>query len=502
MLRKGRLFTMDEFNFINEESRNFAKEVFDKVVDTGLDFKLRDNMFEERKVQFINDFDLHAPQQGESIQAILDYFNKNVLPYSANFATSKFMGFPDAGNSIAGTAGAIFSEFMQQNLINSSFFATVATYMEIQAISWLRESSGYKIPDEVNSVSDIGGVMTYGGTGSNVTALLLARENHLKNTMHTGVQDPTKFKVVVPQGIGHYSVASSMRWLGLGDNIIEVPTHNFRYDLDALKRALQENYGNIMAVVAYAGDSRTQTIERLDSVADIVKDADPSIWLHADAANGFVLSFSEKLKYKIKGIEKFDSIATDPHKVLMVPYSLSVLLLKNPENIDLIRNESDLILQDDFSLGKSTPFIGSKSWASLRLWFVLKQMGVKKVAEIIDDRYQLAQHLKNRLIEKGKFKILNDVDFSSVAFLYIPNGVTDIEKINDVNVKMYEQMMVDGKYYLHQFPIQDDKQIFKNNNHKLYPLRYMAGNPNITVNDIDEMVNYVEDLGDSLNDAN
>ena len=47
---------------------------------------------------------------------------------------------------------------------------------------------------------------------------------------------------------------------------------------------------------------------------------DENIWLHADACHGFSLGFSEKHKHKIKGIEKFDSISTDPHKVLDLPY--------------------------------------------------------------------------------------------------------------------------------------------------------------------------------------
>lgn len=49
-------------------------------------------------------------------------------------------------------------------------------------------------------------------------------------------------------------------WIGCGDNIVEVETDNFRYDLDALKRALNENKGKVMCVVSYAGDSRTMTI--------------------------------------------------------------------------------------------------------------------------------------------------------------------------------------------------------------------------------------------------
>ena len=56
--------------------------------------------------------------------------------------------------------------------------------------------------------------------------MLLARENHIKNTMKRGVRNPEKFKVVIPKGIGHYSIKSSLMWIGCGDNVIEVPTIN------------------------------------------------------------------------------------------------------------------------------------------------------------------------------------------------------------------------------------------------------------------------------------
>ena len=141
-----------------------------------------------------------------------------------------------------------------------------------------------------------------------------------------------------------------------------------------VKKALEENKGKIMCVVAYVGDSRTMTIENLKEVHRIVKESDPNIWLHADACHGFSLGFSEKLKHKISGIELFDSISTDPHKVLAIPYCVSALLVKNPETFKLISSSSDLIMQEQYAWGQVTPFIGSKSWVSLKIWFLIKNV--------------------------------------------------------------------------------------------------------------------------------
>jgi len=100
-----------------------------------------------------------------------------------------------------------------------------------------------------------------------------------------------------------------------------------------LKKKLVENKGKVMCVVAYAGDSRTMTVDNFGKVAEIVKSVDPNIWLHADACHGFSLGFSNNLRHMIKGIEQFDSISLDPHKVLVTPYVISTLLVKDPKKL-------------------------------------------------------------------------------------------------------------------------------------------------------------------------
>lgn len=388
---------------------------------------------------------------------------------------------------------------MQQNLINSSFCAPIATYMEIAVIKWLREIVGYK-NIEVNNIWDVGGIITYGGTGSNSIAMLLARENHKQNTMKNGVTNPEEYKVIIPKGIGHYSIKSSLMWIGCGDNVIEVPTINYKYDLKELKKVLLENKGKVMSVVAYVGDSRSMTIDNLTEVHRIVKEVNDNIWLHADACHGFSLGFSEKLKTKISGIELFDSISTDPHKVLAVPYTVSALLLKNPDTLKKVTTTSDLIMKEDYAFGQVTPFIGSKSWMSLKVWFAFQNIGKKGIAEIIERRCQMAQYLKGILENRQEYVVLNDVDINSVMFMYVgdKNNITmTIDEINKINKQIKQKMDIDGIYFLHQFTINDDNMKISDNA-TLYPLRYMSGNDNITKETINNMLIYIDKIVEEL----
>lgn len=479
-------------SILNKENRKYAKKSLDKIIEMGIDFKLQDD-FRKKQIseEEINKL-YNMPLGQKSMEDIIKVMKEEILPYCSNFATTKFMGFPDAGNSIAGISGAVLSDFLQQNLINSSFCAPIATYMEIAVIKWLREIVGYK-KNQINNIEDVGGIITYGGTGSNSIAMLLARENHRKNTMKEGVNKPDDFKVIIPKGIGHYSIKSSLMWIGCGDNVIEVPTVDYRYDLKELKKTLTANKGNVMCVVAYVGDSRGMTIDNLKAVYKVVKEVDESIWLHADACHGFSLGFSDKLKDKISGIELFDSISTDPHKVLEVPYTVSALLVKKPNMIKEITTTSDLIMQENYAFGQITPFIGSKSWMSLKVWFTFQNLGKEGIAKIIERRYAMAQYLKKKIESKQEYIVLNDVDINSVMFLYVrdKNKMTmSTEEINKLNKKIKEQIDKDGIYFLHQFSINDDNGKIEKNA-IVYPLRYMSGNDNVTKKDIDNMLDYI-----------
>lgn len=482
-------------NILNNDNKEFARNELKKIIDLGIDFKCQEDfaqkIFPKNKVEEI----LKIPNDGVSLDELIDEFKEEILPYCSNFSTTNFMGFPDAGNSIAGIAGAVAADLLQQNLINSSFCAPIATYLEIAVIKWLREIIGYEIKP-INDIFDVGGIITYGGTGSNAAAILLARENHRNNTMNDGVQKPEDYKVIIPKGIGHYSIRSSSMWVGCGDNVIEVPTNNFKYDLTKLRQIIRENKGKIMCVVAYVGDSRTMSIENLQAVHDIVKEEDEGIWLHADACHGFSLAFSENLKEKIRGLDLFDSISTDPHKVLMIPYTLSALLIKNPEKIKLISSTSDLIMQEPFAFGQVTPFIGSKSWVSLKAWFVMKNIGIKGIGNIIERRCEMAKYLGKKIEESSDFILLNDININSVMFMYVGDKLNikySVEELNEISKKIKELIDNEKLYYLHQFSIPDNLGKLQKDT-VIYPLRYMSGNDNIGENEIDKMLQYIRNL--------
>ena len=481
-----------------------------RVLDLGLAFKQQSGIFDKRMAaRQIRDMLLgELPERPSTLDTVLESFVDDVLPLCKNEASPRFLGFGDTGDDPAALAGGILAMFTQQNLINQSFDSPSATFVEIAVLRWLRDLLGFANPpvSDVATVWDVGGVITHGGTTSNTAAMMLAREHQAPGTMQHGVTDPQGFGVIVPRGIGHYSVKSALTWIGVGAQVIEVDTAGFRYDLASLERALREHARRIMAVVAYAGDSRTQTVEHLRAVHDVVRAADPGIWLHVDACWGLVCAFSDRLRRLIDGIELFDSVTVDPHKVMAVPYSLSALLVANPASLRAISTYSDLIMQEDYAFGQVTPFIGTKGWLSLKLWMMMRTHGRAGLAQLAERRIDQARRFAQFLDERSRMMRLHEPDLAAVAFLYVPEDIdampgefsaADIGRVNEINQRLHARMLAEGRWHLHQFSLPDDLGRLRSGA-TLFPLRFMANNPRTTEEHMVDVLAYVDRLGRDL----
>ncbi|MFJ2838747.1 pyridoxal phosphate-dependent decarboxylase family protein [Nocardia sp. NPDC087230] len=483
-------------------------ELLHRVVDLGLRFKSRSEIFARRSdPEEIRDLLLtELPDNPMTGDEVLADFENRVLSLCKNEASPRFMGFGDTGDDPLALMGTMLAVLTQQNMINQSFDSPSATFIEIAVLRWLRDLLGYSNPPvaDVHTVWDVGGMVTPGGTTSNTVAMMLAREAKAPETMRSGVTEPHRMAVVVPKGIGHYSVKAALTWIGCGAHIIEVDTDGFRYDKRELDRTLARHRGRVMAVVAYAGDSRTQTVEDLRAVHEVVRNVDSGIWLHADACWGLLAAFSPRMGGKIDGIAEFDSITVDPHKIMAVPYGLSALLVRRPGVVRSVSTYSDLIMQEDFAFGQVTPFIGTKGWMSLKLWMMMLGRGRSGLAEMADRREELARSFAALVDKHPRLIRLNDPDLAAVVFAYLPSGIgsgelgaDELRSVNELNIAIHQRMLAEGKWHLHQFTLPDDLGRLRKGA-IVHPLRFMANNPGLTEAHMREVLVYLDHLAAEL----
>lgn len=500
-----------DLGFLNKEGFLQAEHILHDVVSRGLRFKMRERVYDPTSyeslfLRLVTDL----PEMGQSLQSLLDDVQNGVVAHSTNYSSPMAMAFPDAGNSIAAMAGALLSDLINQNLINWVPCAPAATVVEVATINWLRQLIGYEHfrPEQVTLPSQTGGVVTSGGVASNTVAQLVAREKVFPGAMRQGVA-PGSGCVIVPEGIDHYSSRLAAGWLGIGeDSVRRCPTRDFKYDLGALQSLLACEAAagrRAIQIVAYAGDSRTMTCDDFPALRTIA-DAHGA-WLHVDACHGSQLLFSSKLRGQVAGIELADSVTFDPHKVLCIPYALSMVVFKRPSDLEALRRPEDIITGELHSFGQATPLFGSRPFASLKLYMVIRHLGARRLGEMIERRHAIACRLAQMLSSDPDFLLVNpDVHINSVAFMYWPECMrsdpatcaTQLPLINQLNVRIQKRLFDSGEVWLHNFQLPDLHNVVGlGRTQMLRPLRFMSGNPLLRVEQLQRMIELVRKQGEA-----
>ncbi|XP_037041037.1 uncharacterized protein LOC119077829 [Bradysia coprophila] len=512
-------------NYINPLDLPVQKEILTRILDIGLKFKCRDRVIDQTNVSDFNSliskvYEKNVPVKGIEVDKILDKFEKEMLPYCTNWASPCAMAFNDTGNSFAGIAGDVLATLLNQNVINWKPCSPLGTVVEMTVLNWLRQLLGYPCRDQLLSPIDVAGLVTSGGVASNTIATLLAREKASPNAMVNGLKNSQKMVVIVPEGIDHYSSRLSVGWIGIGEsNVIKAPTLNFAYDLNKLSSLLKKitNDGaKVIMLVCYAGDSRSMTFDNFIQLRKICDEY--GIWLHCDGCQGTQLVFSRRLRQeKLKGIELSDSITMDPHKILNIPYSISVLLIKDRQHLELIRRPEDIITGEEHSFGQLTPFFGSRNFMSLKLYFLIKNLGLDGLDEVIERRCHMANVVSAEIGKVSQLLQINDkIELNSVIFMYFPRAIARqlpsmgslkdkraiVSVMNDINVSIQDKLFAAGDIWLHTFLIPDLSNALQFSDDEpradLRPLRFMSGNPILSTKHISLMISRVVAEGDAL----
>ena len=183
-----------------------------------------------------------------------------------------------------------------------------------------------------------GGISQPGGSASNQTSVVVARNTLYPETKSQGIQG-RRF-VLYTSAHGHYSLEKAAQMFGFGSSAVRsIPVNasgQLRPEaLDAAIKKAVEDGETPFYVNATAGTTVLGSYDNVGEIADVLakyKDSTP-IWLHVDGSWGGPVVFSKKhAPSKLPGIEKADSIGVTPHKMLAVPMTSSFLLLKDMRN--------------------------------------------------------------------------------------------------------------------------------------------------------------------------
>jgi len=178
-------------------------------------------------------------------------------------------------------------------------------------------------------------------------------------------------------------------------------------------------------VCATAGTTVTGAFDPLGDLADVAQAH--GMWLHVDGAWGGAAMLSQKHREPdMSGVERADSLAFNPHKLMNVPLPCSAFLTKEPGSLAACNsaNAAYLFQPDknyaDLDLGDRTISCGRKADA-FKLWLAWKALGDEGLEAHVDKAYALAAHLEDRVRNSGgKFVMVMPRSCTNVCFWYVP----------------------------------------------------------------------------------
>ncbi|KAG5666316.1 hypothetical protein PVAND_017815 [Polypedilum vanderplanki] len=155
------------------------------------------------------------------------------------------------------------------------------------------------------------------------------------------------------------------------------------------------------------GTTGACAFDNLDEIGDVCRSFD--LWLHIDSAYAGSAFICPEFRVWMRGIEKADSIAFNPSKWLMVHFDCTALWVTNSAALHRTFNVEPLYLQHENS-GLAIDYMHwqiplSKRFRAIKLWFVIRNYGVKGLQKHIREGVRLAQKFEALVLADNRFEI-------------------------------------------------------------------------------------------------
>ncbi|HVY44854.1 MAG TPA: pyridoxal-dependent decarboxylase, partial [Minicystis sp.] len=285
--------------------------------------------------------------------------------------------------------------------------------LEANAVRWCAEMLG--MPEGAL------GVLTTGGSLSNLVAVVTARRERLGDDLARGV--------VYVSDQAHHSVRKACAIAGIS-RVRTLPSDaGLRLAPDEVARAVGEDRAAGLSpflLVASAGTTNTGAVDPLGPLADVA--AAHELFFHVDAAYGGFFALTARGRAALAGIDRADTVTLDPHKSLFLPYGTGCLVARDPEALrrahamtaDYLpppQDEQDLV--DFADLGPEL----SREARGLRLWLPLKLHGAAAFRVALDEKLDLARAAADAIAALPSARVVAPPALSLFAFRVEPPGV-------------------------------------------------------------------------------
>ena len=357
----------------------------------------------ESAVKAMEKLNIELPDSGMDPAEVLRLLDEYGSPATTTSTGGRYFGFVIGGTLPAALAANWLAGAWDQNagLYTAS---PVAARLEEISEAWLVELLGLAPETAVGFVS--------GATMANFTGLAAARHALLErkgwNVEDQGLYGAPQIKVVVGAEY-HASMRKALALIGFGrERVHKVPVDN-------QGRMITEklpNLDDMTIVCAQAGNVNTGSFDDLQAISEKAKAA--NAWVHVDAAFGLWARVVPDLAHLIAGLENADSIATDAHKWLNVPYDSGLVFVRDRQALIKANVSSAAYLIES---GKRENYFYapemSRRARGVEVWAALLSLGRKGLADMVARACKQARRFARGLEDAG-YEILNDVVLNQV----------------------------------------------------------------------------------------
>ncbi|KAK9805451.1 hypothetical protein WJX73_008705 [Symbiochloris irregularis] len=429
-----------------EEFRKHGKEMVDFICDYHANHLQEAPVRSNVEVDYLRRcVPASAPEEGEDFNAVLTDVQRTVLPGVTHWQSPNFFAYFPANSSYPAMLGDMLSSAF--NVIGFSWISSPAcTELEAVVLDWLAKlldlPPAFLTVGPDNTKGTGGGVIQGTASEATLVALLAARAQKLKGR---DAADALKL-VAYTSDQAHSCVMKACMIAGI-QHVRVLPTsaqHDWALQSQVLQEALEQDEQQGLLpffLCATAGTTSSCAIDSLELLGTLARQH--SLWMHVDAAYAGVAAICPEHRQAHEGLHLAHSFATNAHKWLLTNFDCCCLWVADAEPLKAALSLTPVFLR---AKGNALDY---KDWQvplgrrfrSLKLWFVLRCYGQRKLQEYIRHHIALATSFAARVRSHPAFEIMAPPRFGLVCFALKGQG-------NEVNKALLESLNQTGRVFL------------------------------------------------------